>query len=706
MRARILVFAALVAIALALNLARLSLSVAQTGEDTLRARLATATSALKAQLELVDARLSPRAVAEVPDLIEATRAPADPTQPLSSPDERALRAAASALSPEPDLVAVANPQGAMLSRRTKPAVALDDPAKLPLAKAALEGNPAPAFAAFDGAVYRLAGARVPGNAAVAVVGTLVDDRFAQQIKSQIDADVTLLQAGKVVASSLPQGEERARVLRWAAAPAPGYGVLRVNLPYLGPELSGKLPRGAARFAVRGALAALDSGMQAALTVPASPYFGWLARYQAFYLLGLALFVLFSLVWALLARAPAPVVERVQPPARPVRLPEVREEAADVSPPRPARRPSPALVGADIGEPRSEPPPKGEVPWTPPEEAAPPPPRAERAPAPMESLDPEVPAPVPLPAGRPEKPAPAQHPMWAADPFTPTPAAQEPEPVTVSAEEVGLVEAEPEAEAVLAVPEAEAVEAAPEPPAAANGQEPSSSGDFSFAGLLDEARGQPAPASEERPSLAQDYADTTEPGKPTDELLAEARSDGTLSDFGGIAASGDAAAPVNPGDEPTRVEAVSAALLDKLRERDDDTPAPAPAPQQGWGSLVGESDEGERTVESMPPEMPAPAPEPEPAAPETSVTMQDFSLPAAQVGEEQDPDEVHWRETFDRFKELKTQLGEPADKISFEKFAAKLRKNRADLLAKHNCKGVRFSVYEKEGKAAIKASAIR
>ena len=73
---------------------------------------------------------------------------------------------------------------------------------------------------------------------------------------------------------------------------------------------------------------------------------------------------------------------------------------------------------------------------------------------------------------------------------------------------------------------------------------------------------------------------------------------------------------------------------------------------------------------------------------------------------EDPDEQHWRETFDKFKELKTQLGEPSDKISFEKFATKLRKNRTDLLAKHKCKGVRFSVYEKDGKAAIKASAIR
>jgi hypothetical protein len=75
-------------------------------------------------------------------------------------------------------------------------------------------------------------------------------------------------------------------------------------------------------------------------------------------------------------------------------------------------------------------------------------------------------------------------------------------------------------------------------------------------------------------------------------------------------------------------------------------------------------------------------------------------------EESDPDELHWRETYDAFRELKLQLGEPADRLSFEKFAAKLKRNRADLLAKHRCKGVRFSVYEKDGRAAIKASAIR
>src|SRR5438067_11486520 len=117
MRGRIWIFAALVSAALALHLAVLSVKVAQNSEDTIRAHVALSTSALRSQLELLDARLSPRAVAAVPELIEATRPPADPSEAMTRPDERALRAAAAALSPEPDLLAVGNGQGAIVSRR-------------------------------------------------------------------------------------------------------------------------------------------------------------------------------------------------------------------------------------------------------------------------------------------------------------------------------------------------------------------------------------------------------------------------------------------------------------------------------------------------------------------------------------------------------------------------------------------------------------
>src|SRR2546428_267381 len=233
MRARIWIFTVVVAVALALNLARVSLSIAQTGEDTMRARVAAASNALRGQLDLLDARL----------------------------------------------------------------------------------------------------------------------------KGRVDAAGTRTQAGPVLARSPPKGEDRARVTRWAAAPSPGYGVLQIRLPFVGTNLSGELPRGASHYAVRGALLPLDGGVQAALTVPASPYLAWFGRYQAFYAACLAVFLLFGLICRLVPLAPAPVVQYVFTPAA---TPFEPEDGA-VSPPRRAPRMPP--LGTDFGEARSAPAPARDMPWS-------------------------------------------------------------------------------------------------------------------------------------------------------------------------------------------------------------------------------------------------------------------------------------------------------------------------------------------------------
>src|SRR5438445_1160751 len=484
MRARIWIFTVVVAVALALNLARVSLSIAQTGEDTMRARVAAASNALRGQLDLLDARLAPRAVAMMPELIEAVRG--GDGQAPARPEERALRAAGAVLSPEPDLFAVANSHGAIVSRRARPVQVLEDPARLPLSQAANGGGAVPTFATFDGAVYRFAASRVPGAAAAAVVGTLVDDRFAAQLKSQVDADVTLIQAGRILASSLPQGEDRARLTRWAAAPGPGYGVLQIRLPFVGTNLSGELPRGASHYAVRGALLPLDGGVQAALTVPASPYLAWLGRYQAFYAAGLAVFLFFGFIWGLVARTPAPVVQQVFTPP-----PKFEPEDGVVSPPRRAPRMTP-LPGPDVAEARSAP-----------------------APAPAaESLDPDLPprSHLELAEAHPEP--------------DPQPAASEPA-VWGGPLSAGSVAA---TDPAASVPDWEI----PAPPGVAGKAE------FSF-GELD-------------------------PSVPPATAEADA-SNGAPQ----LAANEPAGEPF-PGDEPTRVEPVSAALIEKLRERDEEVPA--------------------------------------------------------------------------------------------------------------------------------------
>src|SRR2546430_9543372 len=154
MRARIWIFTVVVAVALALNLARVSLSIAQTGEDSMRARVAAASNALRGQLDLLDARLAPRAVAMMPDLIEAVRG-GDGQSP-ARPDERALRAAGAVLSPEPDLFAVLNSHGAIVSRRARPVQVLEEPAPLPPSQTAHRGVAVPTFASSATPVYPVA----------------------------------------------------------------------------------------------------------------------------------------------------------------------------------------------------------------------------------------------------------------------------------------------------------------------------------------------------------------------------------------------------------------------------------------------------------------------------------------------------------------------------------------------------------------------
>ena len=71
----------------------------------------------------------------------------------------------------------------------------------------------------------------------------------------------------------------------------------------------------------------------------------------------------------------------------------------------------------------------------------------------------------------------------------------------------------------------------------------------------------------------------------------------------------------------------------------------------------------------------------------------------------DDDEAHLRETFDKFMALRAETGESGN-LSYDRFAAKLRQNREQLLARGNVRTVRFTVYKKDGRAAIKASALR
>lgn len=72
----------------------------------------------------------------------------------------------------------------------------------------------------------------------------------------------------------------------------------------------------------------------------------------------------------------------------------------------------------------------------------------------------------------------------------------------------------------------------------------------------------------------------------------------------------------------------------------------------------------------------------------------------------DPEEAEWRQVFEQFVQTKQECGENTEGFTYEKFRQTLMKNRDALINRHGAKTVKFSVYVKEGKAALKASPIK
>jgi len=122
------------------------------------------------------------------------------------------------------------------------------------------------------------------------------------------------------------------------------------------------------------------------------------------------------------------------------------------------------------------------------------------------------------------------------------------------------------------------------------------------------------------------------------------------------------------------------------------PPPPPAPA-GFAPL-GNSISGATGLGTRPEDLVAPPP-PAPAA-----------APARAAAEPAEADEAHWRQVFDEFVRARKRCGETIDGIAYDRFMAKLQANRAQLMQKHGCRTVHFSVYVKEGKAALKATPVR
>jgi hypothetical protein len=109
----------------------------------------------------------------------------------------------------------------------------------------------------------------------------------------------------------------------------------------------------------------------------------------------------------------------------------------------------------------------------------------------------------------------------------------------------------------------------------------------------------------------------------------------------------------------------------------------------------------------PPPPPPPNVPDEPEEEATMVAAIPAEVLAAATGEHRaSEDTTEWLGVYEDFIRTKKQCGETTDGLTFEKFQHTLKKNRDALIARHNCKRVRFSVYVKEGRASLKATPVK
>lgn len=110
------------------------------------------------------------------------------------------------------------------------------------------------------------------------------------------------------------------------------------------------------------------------------------------------------------------------------------------------------------------------------------------------------------------------------------------------------------------------------------------------------------------------------------------------------------------------------------------------------SLMGGAPATGPGARKPPPPRPGSGPQPPPP------TSAGAAKPAA-VHDER----AEWQQVYEDFVALKKENGEPTDGFTYEKFQGTLQKHRDAITSKFNCKRVKFSVYTKDGKAALKAT---
>jgi len=92
--------------------------------------------------------------------------------------------------------------------------------------------------------------------------------------------------------------------------------------------------------------------------------------------------------------------------------------------------------------------------------------------------------------------------------------------------------------------------------------------------------------------------------------------------------------------------------------------------------------------------------------ETLISSVPESMAQAAEKEEGEDLQEYMQQVYTEFLTVKQQCGEDTSNLTFARFSKKLQKNRELLIDRYACRSVRFQVYIKDGKAALKATPVK
>ncbi len=154
-----------------------------------------------------------------------------------------------------------------------------------------------------------------------------------------------------------------------------------------------------------------------------------------------------------------------------------------------------------------------------------------------------------------------------------------------------------------------------------------------------------------------------------------------------------------------------------RAGDEDVSARSSPGAVAPSDLSAESELGSAVV--APPAEPAPPPGPPPprgsragrplpprARPVEEAEVSPASQPASGIAPSPMDELAEWKQVYEEFIKTKKQCGEATEGLTFDRFKGTLERNKAALVSKHNCSGVKFTVYVKDSKAALRASPVK